>query len=280
MRFTKMHGLGNDFVLVDAADVRSRDAVELARAVCGRRTGVGADGLILIGPSARADARMTIYNADGSRPQMCGNGVRCVAKWIVERDGCRSPVVRIETDCGVKDATCDVVDGRVRLVRVDMGAPSLDARAMPTTLDVRRVVNHAVHIDGVAYVLTCVSMGNPHAVIFVDDVGKIALDRVGRRIECAPIFPERINVHFVQPVSDVRVRIGTWERGAGATRACGTGACAVCVAGAITDRTSRSITATLPGGELDIEWNRDGDHVYMTGLATEVFAGDWPVRRR
>lgn len=275
MRFTKMHGLGNDFILIEASDVRSHDPTTLARMMCDRREGVGADGLILLERSDVADVRMTIHNADGSRPRMCGNGIRCVAKFVAERNTRYGPTLRVETDSGIKTTTCDIVDGRVRSVRVDMGTPSLDARTLPTTLDLDRIVNHSVDINGTEYVLTCVSMGNPHAVIFVDDLDSIALETVGPRIERASIFPERINVHFAQVASPSHVVMRTWERGAGATWACGTGACAVCVAGVITERSSRSITATLPGGDLAIEWNRDDDHVAMTGPASEVFTGKW-----
>ena len=165
--------------------------------------------------------------------------------------------------------------GRVRSVRVDMGTPSFDARTLPTALDLDRIVNHSVDFDGADYVLTCVSMGNPHAVIFVDNLDSISVEEVGPRIERASIFPERINAHFVQVASPTHIVMRTWERGAGATRACGTGACAVCVAGVITERASRSITATLPAGDLHIAWNRDDDHVTMTGPATEVFTGEW-----
>jgi diaminopimelate epimerase len=251
--------------------------------------------LILIHPSQRADVRMEIYNADGSRARMCGNGIRCVAKCAVEHRLAVGPNVRIETDSGVMHAECHVVDGVVRSVCVDMGPPSLAASAIPSTIPAERIVDYPLQLplsdprsafggsacggagaeSRIDYRVTCVSMGNPHAVVFVDDLDAIALDVVGPCFEHAAQFPERINTHFVRVDSPSQVTMKTWERGSGATLACGTGACAVCVAGAVTERTLRRITATLPGGDLEVDW-ADDDHVYMTGPAVEVFTGDWP----
>lgn len=287
MKFTKMHGLGNDYVYVDGSTERVNDPVELARVISDRNTGVGSDGLILIHPSTSADVRMEMYNADGSRSEMCGNGIRCVAKYAVDHGLVVGPSLCIETDAGVRAVECQLTGGRVAAVRVNMGPPSLSAAAVGVAGglagdrspgDASRpagVTNAPLVIDGVTYTVTCVSMGNPHAVIFVDDLESIALETVGPRIEHAPEFPQRINAHFVRVDSPTHVTMRTWERGSGVTRACGTGACAVCVAGVVTERLQRKITATLPGGDLELEWSADGD-VYMTGPAVEVFTGMWP----
>lgn len=275
MNFTKMHGLGNDYVYVDCFHALVADPVALARRISARHTGVGSDGLILIVPSPCADVRMVMYNADGSRAQMCGNGIRCVAKYAVENGLAPGPRLTIETDAGVKAAECLLRESLVHAVRVDMGRPSLDPTALPAAVGAEPMVDYPLSVDGRKLAVTCVSMGNPHAVVFVDDVETVALSRVGPLIENAPQFPQRINVHFVRVESRARVRMRTWERGTGATQACGTGACAVCVAGAVTGRTDRTIEAVLPGGLLTIEWAAD-EHVYMTGPAVEVFRGTWP----
>ena len=274
MKFTKMQGTGNDYVYVDCfAEAVDRPNL-VACAVSDRHTGIGSDGLILIKPSDCADVRMEMYNADGSRAQMCGNGIRCVAKYAVEHGLAAGPALTIETGDGVKEAWCEIVGDKVDRVRVDMGRPLLDPARMPCTIDAIRIVEQPLTIRGRKYLVTCVSMGNPHAVIFIDDVHRVDLVEVGPAFEYAPIFPERINTHFVRVDSPTQVTARTWERGSGATRACGTGACAVCVAGVLTKRTQRRITVTLPGGDLDVEWSAD-DHVHMTGPAVEVFTGEW-----
>jgi len=276
MKFTKMHGLGNDYVYVDAARETVADPVALARAMSDRHTGVGADGLILIVPSDRADVRMVMYNADGSRAEMCGNGIRCVAKYAVDHGLCDRLDLAIETDAGVKRVWCQLRDSLVDSVRVDMGVPSLAARDLPAAVEPERMVDYPMHVGPHEFNVTGVSMGNPHAVAFVDELHRIDLVEVGPLMERAGLFPNRINVHFVRVDNENHVTVRTWERGSGATRACGTGACAVCVAGAVTGRTRRAVTAELPGGALLIEW-ADDDHVYMTGLAVEVFQGEWPT---
>ena len=278
MKFTKMHGLGNDYVYVNGFEERVLDPAAVAVAVSDRHTGVGADGLIIILPSDQADVRMEMFNADGSRAEVCGNGLRCVAKFAFEHRLVPSTSMAIETDGGIKSACCRVVDGLVQDVRVDMGKPSLDPKDLPAAMDVARIVDHPLRVDSIEYAVTCVSMGNPHVVLFVDDVEAIELDRLGPQFERASVFPNGINTHFVRVDDRARVVMRTWERGSGATQACGTGACAVCVAGALTGRTDRMVTATLPGGDLAIEWAKD-DHVYMTGPAIEVFTGDWPANR-
>jgi len=220
---------------------------------------------------------MIMFNADGSRAQMCGNGIRCVAKLAYERGWARHNQLKVQTDRGVLELRLTIdPDDRVTLVRVDMGPPILEPRQIPVRLPGERVIDSLVEINDEAMRLTCVSMGNPHAVVFVDDLAAVPLARWGALIERHPIFPERVNAHFVQLISPTHVRVATWERGAGATQACGTGAAAVCVAGVLTERTGRAITATLPGGDLQLEWDQASGHVFMTGPASEVFTGVWP----
>jgi diaminopimelate epimerase len=293
MRFTKMHGLGNDYIYVDCfAQAPPRDPAALSKAVSDRHFGVGADGLILIGPSERADARMRMFNADGSEAEMCGNGVRCVAKYIHDHGLARKPTVTVETGRGVLRLDLETRNDKVERVRVDMGEPILDAAKIPTTLPGERVVNYPFPKEGGALEViqaffqasgidprvTCVSMGNPHAVFYCPDVRQVPLDTLGRMLEadCLPLFPRRVNVHFVQVHSPAEATMRTWERGSGVTLACGTGACAVAVAGVLTGRTGRRLTAHLPGGDLLLEWSDADNHVFMTGPAVEVFSGDWP----
>lgn len=276
MKFTKMHGLGNDYVYVDTARETIDDPPALARAMSDRHTGIGADGLILICPSTAADVRMEMYNADGSRAQMCGNGIRCVAKYAIEHGLAGGPALEIETDSGVKSAVCHVDGGLIERVTIDMGRPALAASVMPSTIPADRIIEHPLRVGDTTYDVTCVSLGNPHAVVFVDNLNAVEMNRVGPQFEHAPAFPQRINTHFVRVDGPAHVSMITWERGSGATRACGTGACAVCVAGVLTGRTERAIVATLPGGDLDLEWG-DDDHVHMTGPAVAVFTGDWPA---
>ncbi|UCE60316.1 MAG: diaminopimelate epimerase [Phycisphaerales bacterium] len=275
MKFTKMHGLGNDYVCVSLFEESVADPAGLARVVSDRHRGIGSDGLILIGRSEVGHVRMEMYNADGSRAQMCGNGIRCVAKYAAEHGLAPGPELQIETDVGVLKAWCQVRDGLVQTVRVDMGCPELAALSLPSTLPVDRVVDYSIEVGGLDYRITCVSMGNPHVVVFLDDPGGVDLADLGPLFEHCPAFPERINAHFVRVDSSTHVTMRTWERGSGETLACGTGACAVCVAGALTHRTQREVTVTLPGGDLHVEWAAD-DHVYMTGPAVGAFTGEWP----
>jgi diaminopimelate epimerase len=287
MRFTKMHGIGNDYVYLDGfRDPLPADPADVARRIADRHFGVGGDGLILICPSQAADARMRMFNADGSESEMCGNGVRCVAKYVYDHGIATKPRLRIETGAGVLALDVEVADGRVSRVRVDMGQPILAADRIPTTLSGERVVDvplpaldveHAAALVdrcGLVSGMTCVSMGNPHVTIFCRDVQSVPLEAIGPILEKHPLFPRRINVHFVQVHSPGEVTMRTWERGSGITLACGTGASAVCVSGALTNRMARRILAHLPGGDLELQW-ADDDHVYMTGPATEVFTGQW-----
>ncbi len=277
MKFTKMHGLGNDYVYVDTFhQAEPADPARLAIAVSDRHFGIGSDGLILIGPSKAADARMRMFNADGSEAEMCGNGIRCVAKYLYDHGLAAKPQVRVETGRGI--LTLDIIaeGGKARQVRVNMGAPILQGSEIPTKLPGDPPINAVLNIDGLDLAITAVSVGNPHAVIFVDDVEEFPVERIGVAIEHHPAFPRRVNVHFVQVLAPDEVKVRTWERGSGITLACGTGACAVCVAGVLADRTSRSILAHLPGGDLELDWPDDTSPVFMTGPAAEVFSGTWP----
>ncbi len=279
MRFTKMHGAGNDYIYVDCFQVPPPEGPgELAVAVSDRHFGIGGDGLILICPSPVADARMRMFNADGSESEMCGNGVRCVAKYVYDHGICRKESLKIETDAGVLSLDLQVEAGRVRRVRVDMGPPVLAAGEIPTTLEGDPVVGAELAVAGRTLAVTCVSMGNPHCVTFVDQVSDDWVLAVGPKIERDPHFPHRVNAEFVQVISPGEVRMRVWERGSGETLACGTGAAAVCVAGVLSDRTERSIVAHLPGGDLQLDWAAD-DHVYLTGPAVEVFSGEWFPQR-
>jgi diaminopimelate epimerase len=277
MRFTKMHGLGNDYVYVSLFDQPApRDPAALSRAVSDRHFGIGSDGLILIGPSERADARMRMFNADGSESEMCGNGIRCVAKYIHDHGIAPKRQVTIETGRGVLTLDLEIEGGKARRVRVDMGRPILRAAEIPTTLPGDPPIDVPAGVKGTDLRLTAVSMGNPHAVAYVPDVAAFPVEMFGPIVETLPEFPRRVNAHFVQVLGPNEARMRTWERGSGITLACGTGACAVCVAGVLTGRTGRHLLAHLPGGDLELEWPGDDSSVFMTGPATEVFSGEWP----
>ena len=292
MHFTKMQGAGNDYVYVDCfTEPIPQQPDELARKISDRHFGVGSDGLILICPSQQADARMRMFNADGSESEMCGNGIRCVAKYVYDHGICRKETLRIETGRGILTLYLEVADGRAQRVRVDMGEPILEPARIPVEFprppDDDRIVDFPVEkyipLSGPAAWMedcgwdprmTCISMGNPHVILFPSFVEAIPLETLGPFFERQPIFPKRINVHFVQVHNQGEVTMRTWERGSGVTLACGTGACAVCVAGVLSGRTERKILAHLPGGDLELHWAEDG-HVHMTGPAVEVFSGEW-----
>ena len=275
MRFTKMQGCGNDYVYVDCFKNKPpTDAPALSRKISDRHFGVGSDGLILICPSEKADARMRMFNADGSESEMCGNGVRCVAKYVYEHGLVRKPILTIETGRGVLTLEVELSGDKVRQVRVDMGAPILEASKIPTTLP----GNPPIDVLLAPYNLrvTCVSMGNPHCITFVDEITDALVLGVGPKVEVDPAFPRRTNVEFVKVNRPDDVTVRVWERGSGETLACGTGASAVAVACVLNGRTERTITAHLPGGPLHLTWSEQDNHVYMTGPAVEVFSGDWP----
>ena len=275
MRFTKMQGCGNDYIYVDCVREKPpKDAPALSRAISDRHFGVGADGLILICPSEKADARMRMFNADGSEAEMCGNGVRCVAKYVYDPRIAQKPVLRIETGRGVLTLELEIDADKVRQVRVDMGEPILQSEQIPTKLSGDPPID--VPLPGHELRVTCVSMGNPHCIAFVNDLTDALVLGVGPGIEKDAAFPRKTNVEFVRVNRPDDVSVRVWERGTGETLACGTGACAVCVAGVLTGRTQRQITAHLPGGDLRLAWSDRDNHVFMTGPAVEVFCGDWP----
>jgi diaminopimelate epimerase len=274
MRFTKMHGAGNDYIYVDCfREPFPADPAALARRVSDRHFGIGGDGLILICPSEQADARMRMFNADGSEAEMCGNGVRCVAKYVYDHRIAHQPQLRIETGRGVLTLELEVEADKVRRVRVDMGEPILDADRIPTTLAGSPVVNQPLTVAGRELQVTCVSMGNPHCVTYVERLSDEWVLGVGPKVENDPRFPRRVNAEFVEIVSPQEVRMRVWERGSGETLACGTGACAVCVAGVLSGRTGRRLMVHLPGGDLELQW-AENNHVFLTGPAVEVFSGE------
>ncbi|QEL17208.1 diaminopimelate epimerase [Limnoglobus roseus] len=281
MRFTKMHGIGNDYVYVNCfVEKLPAEPAIVSQAVSHRNFGIGSDGLILICPSEVADARMRMYNSDGSESEMCGNGLRCVAKYVHDHNIAKKSSLTIETGRGILSVDLDVVNGKAQKVRVNMGEPILEAAKIPTTLPGDPPVNAALSVGGREFLATCVSMGNPHATVYVGDeffttTGRDLVAEFGPLIENAPVFPRRVNAHFVKVQSPNEVTMRTWERGSGITLACGTGACAVCVAGVLTGLTDRKLLAHLPGGDLELEWSAADNHVYMTGPATEVFSGEW-----
>jgi len=275
--FTKMHGAGNDYVYVNGFEVKIADPAAVVRAVSPRRKGIGADGLILIQPSSVAAVRMEMYNADGSRGEMCGNGIRCVGKYAYEHGLSRDNPMRVETDAGVKTLELDVEGGTVRTVNVDMGEPILEPARIPVRFDARRVVDALLEVGGDSYRVTCISMGNPHCVVFVDGIAGLDLETIGPRFERHERFPKGINTEFIEIVDRGEVRMRVWERGSGETAACGTGACAAAVAGALTGRTARRVLVHLTGGDLTIEWRESDDHVAMRGEAIEVFCGEIDV---
>ena len=276
MRFTKMCGAGNDYVYVDCFDQPlPDDPAELARRMSDRHFGVGGDGLILICSSEVADARMRMFNADGSEAEMCGNGIRCVAKYVYDHGISNKEHLTIQSNAGVHSLRLEVVDGQVERARVDMGAPILQGGNIPTTFSGDSVVERQLSVGGRTFNVTCVSMGNPHCVTFVDELTDDWVLGMGPQVEVDSHFPACVNVEFVQVLSPREVRQRTWERGSGETLACGTGASAVCVAGVLAGHTERKIVVHLPGGDLELEWSDADQHVYMTGPAIEVFTGQW-----
>lgn len=270
--FTKMHGISNDYVYVNTFSIAVTDPPSLARRLSERRTGIGGDGLILICPSPTAHARMEMYNADGSRGAMCGNGIRCVGKYVYDHGLARDNPLKIDTDSGLKVLFLELEDSSVTRVTVDMGEPILDGRQIPLATP-GQMIDQPLTVDGVSYQVTCVSMGNPHCVTFVEDVEPLALETLGPKFEHHPLFPDRVNTEFIQVVSPTELNMRVWERGSGETWACGTGACAAAVAAMLTDRAERRVSVHLRGGDLDIEWRTADGHVYMTGAAEEVFEG-------
>lgn len=280
MKFTKMHGLGNDFVLIDCLEQEIENPSQLAQEMCDRNFGIGADGLILILPSelAEADYRMRIFNSDGSEPQMCGNGIRCFAKYLYQNELTDKIKLNIETLAGIIRPELILKDGTIELVKVDMGEPILRRSEIPMLgEDKEQVIKEELIVGTETFEVTTVSMGNPHCVIFVDDIEEIELTNWGSQIETHKLFPEDINVEFIEVLNQEEIEMRVWERGAGITLACGTGACASTVASILNGYTNRKITVHLAGGDLVIEWSESNNRVYMSGPATEVFVGEWKL---
>ncbi len=276
MKFTKMQGCGNDYIYVNGftEKISREDKPELVRRLSDRHFGIGSDGLIFINPSSEADFEMEMYNGDGSRSQMCGNGIRCVGKYVYDKGMTDKTRLRVISGGEIKYLDLTVEDGSVSRVRVNMGKPVLDAESIPVTGAGGRVVDEPIRVKGQEYRMTCVSMGNPHAVVFTDGVAELELPLIGPGFERHERFPERVNTEFVEVKSPDRVFMRVWERGSGETLACGTGCCAVTVAGVLNGYTGEQVTVELLGGELFIEWDREADLVYMTGPAVTVFEGE------
>lgn len=272
MKFTKMHGLGNDFIVVEDFDLRLKNLNNLARSLCHRNFGIGADGLALLQLSQKAAFRVRIFNSDGSEAEMCGNLLRCIGKYLYEKGLTHNTVISVEMSQSVKFLRLRLDGKLVSAVEVDMGEPILDSDLVPLTGERRYAVAEEISVVGESFQMTAVSIGNPHCVIFVTDLAAVPLAVWGPALETHPAFPKKTNVEFVQVISGGEAFFRVWERGAGATLACGSGACAVLVAGVLNGHLAREATLHLPGGSLEIHWRED-NHLYMTGSATEVFSG-------
>ena len=275
MKFTKMHGAGNDYVYIDCFQEKIDNPEELAFIVSDRHKGIGSDGLVLIMPSDTCDFRMRMFNMDGSEAQMCGNASRCVGKFVYDKGYTQKEQITLETKAGIKTLKLFPVNGKVEKVTVDMGEPILDAKKIPVTWNEEQLVNQLINFNPEEYAVTCVSMGNPHAVIFAENIAELALEEIGRKIENYPMFPEKTNVEFVEILSSNHAKMRVWERGSGETQACGTGACAVLVASVINNKLDRKAKISLLGGDLELEWKEDNNRVMMTGPAVTVFEGEY-----
>ena len=277
MKFTKMHGLGNDYVYVDATKEKIPDNIsEIAKFISDRHFGVGADGLILICPSDRCDFKMKMYNMDGSEAQMCGNGIRCVGKYVYDKGLTKKNTITIETLAGDKTLNLNIENGKVSTVKVDMGEPILEPRKIPVDIQTndKAVKDLSIKVLDKTFNFTCVSMGNPHAVTVVNDIEKFDVEKYGSILEKDIHFPERANIEFIELIDTKTIKMRVWERGAGETFACGTGACAATVASIMNELVEIKVTVKLLGGDLKIKWDKENNHVYMTGPATTVFEGE------
>ena len=278
LQFTKMHGLGNDYVYMDAINQKIENRSELAKFVSDRRFGIGSDGLILICPSEKADFRMQMFNQDGSEAEMCGNGIRCVGKFVYDKGLTKKETITVETLAGIKTLVMTAKNGKIETARVDMGEPILEPEKIPVISNENPVKSLKLEAEDNDFTFTCVSMGNPHAVTFIkEDVNKFDICKYGAKLEVNKAFPKKANIEFINVIDDKTLKMRVWERGAGETLACGTGACAVTVSAILNGYTKRVVTVHLLGGDLKIEWNKNDNHVYMTGPATTVFEGkiDW-----
>ena len=274
MKFTKMHGIGNDYVYVNCFKETVEHPSEMAIKVSDRHFGIGSDGLILIKPSEVADGKMEMYNADGSQGAMCGNGIRCVAKYMYDYGITDKTSISVETKSGIKYLDLTIKDGKVDTVKVNMGTPILKAVDIPVRSEKEQVIDEPVMVDGKEWKITCVSMGNPHAITYIDDVKNLEIEKIGPKFENHEIFPDRVNTEFVRVIDRNTVEMRVWERGSGETLACGTGACAVAVSSILNGLTEEEVTVKLLGGDLKIFWDRKENLVYMTGPATVVFDGE------
>ena len=279
MKFTKMHGIGNDYVYVNCFKETVKDPSAVAKFVSDRHFGIGSDGLILIKPSDIADCEMDMYNLDGSQGAMCGNGIRCVAKYAYDYGIVNKTSISVATKSGVKYLDLSIHDGKVSMVKVNMGAPILQASLIPVVSESEQVVNAPIEVDGQIYHFTAVSMGNPHAIVYMADIDHLDIEKIGPSFENHVAFPDRVNTEFVEVIDEHTLKMRVWERGSGETLACGTGACAVAVASILNGHVDgdKSVTVKLLGGDLQIFWNRQENLVYMTGPATTVFDGEIDV---
>ncbi|NLP14072.1 MAG: diaminopimelate epimerase [Clostridium sp.] len=274
MKFTKMHGLGNDYIYVNCFNETVEEPSKVAKFVSDRHFGIGSDGLVLIMPSDKADFRMRMFNSDGSEAEMCGNAIRCVGKYVYDNGMIKKDVVSIETLAGIKILELTIKNNSVELVRVDMGEPILEPVNIPVLSGKELFKSEPVTINGMEFKVTCVSMGNPHAVSYVESVDDFPLEQIGSKMETHELFPKRINAEFVEVVDRTTLKMRVWERGAGETLACGTGACAVLVASVLNGISERKATVKLLGGDLIVEWDENNNHVYKTGPAVKVFEGE------
>lgn len=273
MIFTKMHGLGNDYVCINCFRERVEDPSGFARTLCDRHYGIGADGLILICPSKMSDFKMEIYNSDGSVAGMCGNGIRCLGKYVYDYRLTGKETLSIETKSGIRNMHLHIQDGKACGAMVDMGVPRLNAHSIPILSEKDLVINDPIEVQKKNYRMTGISMGNPHAVIFLEEINGISLEETGRELEFHPRFPERANIEFCHVTARDRMEIRVWERGVGETLACGTGACAAVVASVLNDLTDEEVIVKLLGGELSVRWDRKVNHVFLEGPAVKVFDG-------
>ena len=274
IKFTKMQGLGNDYVYIDAINQDIEKESELALFVSDRHYGIGSDGLILICRSKIADFKMKMFNPDGSEAEMCGNGIRCVGKFVYDNGLTQKTLITIETLAGIKKLKLNLENGEVKNVKVDMGEPILEAEKIPVCSDEKIIKNFKINVEDMEFNITAVSMGNPHAVVFIKNIEKFNVEKYGKQIENNILFPKRTNVEFVEIINKEKVKMRVWERGTGETLACGTGACATVVAGVLNNFIERKANVELLGGILEIEWNKEDNHIYMTGEAKTVFEGE------
>ena len=274
IKFTKMHGLGNDYVYMNAIHQHIEDESTLAQFVSNRNFGIGSDGLILICKSEKADFKMRMFNSDGSEAEMCGNGIRCVGKFVYDKGLTQKTEVTIETLAGIKTLQLNVKNGKVETVKVDMGEPILEPKEIPVISEEKPVKNLKLKAEDKEFVFTCVSMGNPHAITIVDNTKEFDVEKYGKVLEVDKAFPNKTNVEFIEIVDKNNIKMRVWERGAGETLACGTGACASVVACVLNNLTETNVNVELLGGKLEIEWNKNDNHVYMSGPAVTVFEGE------